>query len=187
LTPNFGSFDRLIDEAGYQAGLTSSVLQKFRRVCNPHSSGKSWTHVTPAPATLAACEQKARTAPVTRSSKTLAPPEIPGDRPYQQMGHSLAPQLFRPAQSAANPSYAPITPPPSESNNWPHMASPWMWPLAQMDDSRYSLKSDPLKLVTWLQNKTRRLTPSQKPGACETHAQRACFRCRNPGHMKRDC
>jgi len=52
-------FDRLIDEAGYNR-FDIGVLQKFKEGLQPSLVREVLTHVTPAPATLAAWKQKAR-------------------------------------------------------------------------------------------------------------------------------
>jgi len=104
-------FDRLIDEAGYSRS-DIGVLQKFKEGLQPSLVREVLTHVTPAPATLAAWKQKARERQtVYKELKMLAPPEIPRGRTDPHTAE-MGPEVRAPQLPDAGPkSHQPRIPP----------------------------------------------------------------------------
>jgi len=150
-------FDRLIDEAGYSRS-DISVLQKFKEGLQPSLVREVLTHVTPAPATLAAWKQKARerqTVYKELKNAGLHQKSHGGPTPTQQKwAQKLGLHNYQtPAQRAANPAFHPSTPPLARAATGTTRSSPWMWTLAKWTIVDTSLKIRPTKLVTWLKNR----------------------------------
>jgi len=185
-------FDRLIDEAGYSRS-DIGVLQKFKEGLQPSLIREVLTHVTPAPATLAAWKQKARerqTVYKELKNAGLHQKSHGGPTPTQQKwAQKLGLHNYQtPAQRAANPVFRPQYSPASQSSNWRNQVVPMDVDASAMDDSRYVPKD--------LTHETRNMAKEQRRGGlnplteaerAELMAKRACFRCRKPGHMSRDC
>src|SRR5712672_3598873 len=112
-------FDRLIDEASYSRS-NIGVLQKFKEGLQPSLVREVLTHVTPAPATLAAWKQKARerqTVYKELKNAGLHQKSHGGPTPTQQKwAQKLGLHNYQtPAQRAANPAYRPQYSPASQS------------------------------------------------------------------------
>jgi len=127
------------------AGPTSS-LQKIQRGLATLTRQEVLTHVTPAPATLAAWKQKARERQtVYKELKNAGSTRSPwGDRPpHSRSGPEAWLHNYQTlAQRAANPAYAPISPA-SQSSNWRNQVVPMDVDAGQMDDSQTSEKNRP--------------------------------------------
>src|SRR5882757_378419 len=186
-------FDRLIDEAGYSRS-NIGVLQKFKEGLQPSLVREVLTHVTPAPATLAAWKQKARERQTVykelKNAGLHQKSHGGGPTPTQQKwAQKLGLHNYQtPAQRAANPAYRPQYSPANQSSNWCNQVVPMDVDAGTMDDSRYVPKNltHETRNVAKEQGQ-RRLSPLTEAERAELMAKKACFCCRKPGHMSWDC
>jgi len=186
-------FDHLIDEASYSRS-NIGVLQKFKEGLQPSLVMEVLTHVTPAPTTLATWKQKARERQTVykelKNAGLHQKYHEGGPTPTQKKwAQRLGLHNYQtPAQRAANPVFRPQYSPASQNSNWRNQVVPMDVDVGTMDDSRYVLKNlthethHVAKEQGW-----RGLNPLTEAECAELFAKRACFRCRKPGHMSRDC
>jgi len=186
-------FNRLIDEAGYSRS-DIGVLQKFKEGLQPSLVREVLTHVTPAPATLAAWKQKAREwQTVYKELKNAGLHQKShrgGPTPTQQKwAQKLGLHNYQTlAQRAANPVFRPQYSPASQNSNWHNQVIPMDVDAGQMDDSRYIPKNltHETRYVAKEQGQ-RGLSPLTEVEHAELFAKRACSRRRKAGHMSWDC
>jgi len=87
-------------------------------------------------------------------------------------------------KSRIPPQYSPA----SQSNNWRNQVVPMDVDAGSMDDSRNVRKEPTHETRNMAKEQGQRgLSPLTEVERVELMAKRACFRCRKPGHMSRDC
>jgi len=152
------------------------------------------THVTPAPATLAAWKQKARERQTVykelKNAGLHQKSHGGGPTPTQQKwAQKLGLHNYQTlAQRAANPVFRPQYSPTSQSSNWHNQVVPMDVDAGSMDNSRYVPKNPTHDTRNVAKEQGRRgLSPLTKAERAELMAKRACFHCCKPGHMSRDC
>src|SRR5712675_1392380 len=168
-------FDRLISEVGHSQH-DIGVLQKFKEGLQPSLLREVLTHVVPAPTTLAAWKQRARERQtVYKELKNAGLHQRShggGPNPIQQkLAQRLGLHNYRtPAQRAAIPAFRPQYSPASQNNNWRNQVVPMDVDAGSVSQNTYKGSSP--------------LTDAER---AELMAKRACFRCRKPGHLSRNC
>ena len=139
------------------------------------------THVVPTPTLLALWKQKARERQtIYKELKNIGLNQGKGGGPtplQNKWAQKLGLTNYRtPAQRTTNPVFRPQYTP---AQNWHNQVVPMDVDAGRVEEGTGSPKRDS-PTNSWLM-------PLTEAERVELMAKRACFRCRKPGHMSRDC
>ena len=173
-------FDRLIEEVGYNK-YDMGVIQKFKEGLQPSLVREVLTHIVPAPTTLALWRQKARERQTVYKElknaglnrNTPAGPTATQNKWAQKLGLT---NYRTPAQRAANPVFRPQN---SSAQNWRNQVVPMDVDAGKVGEVAGNPKRG--------SHTNSRFAPLTEAERADLMAKRACFRCRKPGHLSRDC